>query len=187
MLFMGKHRPKDRAPERRIPEPPRSPSDSSHAPKSSSRGDMSSKSTSSKPASRKLRDLSARNDAASKPVSSKLPNLASRASLALGVIWDIVVLFSFGALFVCANLAIGSPSIITAAHPLWLRIIEFYGLIIIPAAALAYLLADLRPLRARFPNVRLLHRQRSWVLDPLLVVALSFCITAFANYTHMML
>lgn len=164
MLFMGKHRPIDRAPERRIPEPPHSSSDSSHAPKSSSRGDTGLK-----------------------PASSKLPNLASRASLVVGIVWDIIVLFSFGVLFVCANLAIGSPSIITAAHPLWLRIIEFYGLIVIPAAALAYLLADLRPLRARFPNARLLRRQRSWVLDPLLVVALSFCITAFANYTHMML
>lgn len=148
---------------------------------------MFSKSTSSKPASRKLRALSARNDAAAKPTSSKLPNLASRASLVVGIVWDIIVLFSFVVIFICANLAIGSPSIITAAHPLWLRIIEFYGLIVIPAAALAYLLADLRPLRARFPNARLLRRQRSWVLDPLLVVALSFCITAFANYTHMML
>lgn len=45
----------------------------------------------------------------------------------------------------------------------------------------------LRPLRARFSNARLLRRQRSWVPDPLLVVALSLCITAFANYTHMML
>lgn len=169
MLFMGKHRPKDRAPERRIPErrtpePPRSPIDPSHAAKGSSRGDTGST-----------------------PASPKLPNLASRASLAIGVIWDIVVLFSFGVLFVCANLAIISPSIVTAAHPLWLRIVEFYGLVVIPAAGLAYLLADLRLLRARFPDARLLRRQRSWVLDPLLIVALSFCITAFANYTHMML
>lgn len=164
MLFMGKLRPKDRALERRIPEPPRSPIDPSHAAKRSSRSDTSPT-----------------------PASPKLPNLASRASLALGVIWDIVVLFSFGVLFICANLAISSPSIITAAHPLWLRIVEFYGLIVIPAAALAYLLADLRLLRARFPDARLFCRQRSWVLDPLLIVALSFCITAFANYTHMML
>ena len=112
-----------------------------------------------------------------------LTNLFTRIPTAVGIVWDCFVILTWALLFLATNLSIIYPTSGNELHPLWFRILEFYGLVTVPTTLLSYYLLDLRPLKRRFPNARILTRGHSWIFSLAIVLVLVIAITAVANYT----
>ena len=92
--------------------------------------------------------------------------------MALGIIWDAFVLFLWAVLFITTNVAIINPTDGNELIPAWFLAFEFYALITIPSALLAYYLLDLRPFKRFFPNVKFIPRRRTWPLALVIVLGL---------------
>lgn len=105
-------------------------------------------------------------------VASVASSIAQNITLALGIIWDAFVLFLWAVLFITTNVAIINPTDGNELIPAWFLAFEFYALITIPSALLAYYLLDLRPFKRFFPNVKFIPRRRTWPLALVIVLGL---------------
>lgn len=105
-------------------------------------------------------------------VASVASSIAQNITVALGIIWDAFVLFLWAVLFITTNVAIINPTDGNELIPAWFLAFEFYALITIPSALLAYYLLDLRPFKRFFPNVKFIPRRRTWPLALVIVLGL---------------
>lgn len=98
----------------------------------------------------------------------------------VGVVWDVLLVLLWIALFVASNMTSFMPNEQDASYPLWFRLLEYHGLISVPSAATFYLLLDKRLLRRRIPALS----QRTWKRDAVAafaIIGVSVAIVIFAG------
>lgn len=103
-----------------------------------------------------------------------------RVPLWAGVVWDVLLVLLWIALFVASNMTSFMPNEQDASYPLWFRLLEYHGLISVPSAATFYLLLDKRLLRRRIPALA----QRTWKRDAVAafaIIGVSVAIVIFAG------
>ena len=103
-----------------------------------------------------------------------------RVPLWVGVVWDVLLVLLWIALFVASNMTSFMPNEQDASYPLWFRLLEYHGLISVPSAATFYLLLDKRLLRRRIPALA----QRTWKRDAVAafaIIGVSVAIVIFAG------
>lgn len=103
-----------------------------------------------------------------------------RVPLWVGVVWDVLLVLLWIALFVASNMTSFMPNEQDASYPLWFRLLEYHGLISAPSAATFYLLLDKRLLRRRIPALA----QRTWKRDAVAafaIIGVSVAIVIFAG------
>lgn len=91
--------------------------------------------------------------AASVPRRNRVAAALDRIPLAVGVVWDLVVLFVYVFCVLGSVFAIVRPNENDAALPLWFRVMEYGLLIIVCFGVIGWALLDKRPLRAIFPRL----------------------------------
>lgn len=112
--------------------------------------------------------------------SSTSASRLQRVPLWVGVVWDVLLVLMWIALFVASNMTSFMPNEQDASYPLWFRLLEYHGLISVPSAATFYLLLDKRLLRRRIPALA----QRTWRRDAVAafaIIGVSVAIVIFAG------
>lgn len=112
--------------------------------------------------------------------SSTSASRLQRVPLWVGVVWDVLLVLMWIALFVASNMTSFMPNEQDASYPLWFRLLEYHGLISVPSAATFYLLLDKRLLRRRIPALS----QRAWKRDAVAafaIIGVSVAIVIFAG------
>jgi hypothetical protein len=107
----------------------------------------------------------------------KFNHALSAIPVSLGCVWNVVVVLCWLLFCVSAVSLIVAPEGIAQADPLWLRIVEYLGVIIVPFTIICYYVLDLRLIRKKFPHWKLPSRRKTWFIGLGLIV---FCIVVVA-------
>ncbi len=95
-----------------------------------------------------------------------------RVPKALGISWDVLIAFFWILVIAVSFPLIGQPEGEFATYPLWFRVVEVYGIVILPFTVTLYYLLDLRFIREMFPNLKLISRRKTWYFLPTAIIAM---------------
>ena len=90
----------------------------------------------------------------------------------LGIVWDIALALLLFLFYAAGASVVVAPDESLAMLPLWFRALEVYGMILVPLTVICYYLLDLRVLREKRPNWKLVSRRKTWYFVPVVVIVL---------------
>lgn len=102
--------------------------------------------------------------------------------VAIGRIWNVLLAIVWAAIAIACAVNIVQPREGQTIYPLWFRLIEFTGVVLVPWTAVSYALADKRRLRKREP-----FRGFLWWVELLVCVGITLASMLIATVIHMAL
>lgn len=88
----------------------------------------------------------------------------------LGIVWDLLLLFVWAIMIAASIALVAEPEGDSATYPVWFRTLEVFGIASVPITAVFFFLLDLRSIRDRFPNARILSRRKTWYFLPTFII-----------------
>lgn len=99
-----------------------------------------------------------------------IKNWFRRIPRPLGIVWDLLILFVWAIMIAASISLVVVPEGEFATYPVWFRTLEVFGIATVPITAVFFFLLDLRSVRDRFPNARILSRRKTWYFLPAFII-----------------